>query len=64
MKEELEKRIDKLAADIENRIIQECAELKEFGMSGRVAAIYAKRLRWDKPELAAYVRERMVEEFL
>ena len=58
---QLRERVDKLKEDLDNRIEQEYQYIKNEANPREEINEYFKNIRWDSPELAAYVKKKMLD---
>ncbi len=61
MNEETKRRIQKLEEDLRGRILKECEEIKKTTNPKREINEYIRNIRWESPELAAFLKKEMLD---
>ena len=56
----LKNRIENLEKDLKQRISNECETIKEAANPREELHRYIKNIRWNSPELAAYLEKEML----
>lgn len=57
---DLKNRIENLEMDLKRRIASECETIKEADNPREELHRYIKNIRWNSPELAAYLEKEML----